>query len=114
LVCDDRLLQDRVAHHCCSPGSRTPTDADSNAFADSNANGHSNGYAYADSNANGDGYCYRNLNTCTNANCDSYTHPNTDAYSAAHPDTKDGSGTKASSNRATAPLGLLPARRAEK
>ena len=60
MVCDDRLLQDRVAHHCCSPGSCTPTDADSQSerYAHSNANGDSNGYAYADSYANCDSHSY--------------------------------------------------------
>jgi len=81
LVCDDRLLQDGVAHQCCSRGSRTPTHADSHAYSYSNSYSYGycygNSYAYADSYA----YCYSNSYCYRDRDSDSDIYPNSKAYS---------------------------------
>ena len=85
MVRDDQVLQDRVGHRCCSPGSRTPTHANSHAY--SNANGDSYGHTCADSNANGDRYCYRHRDY--NANSYSYGHSQANADCQTKRNTED-------------------------
>ena len=105
MVCDDRLLQDRVAHHCCSPGSRTTTHADSHAYGYRNRYAYcyrnSYAYCYSSSYAYADSYAYDDSN--------SYCYRDRDTYGAPQPDTKDWSVTEASANCPTAPLALHPA-----
>jgi len=96
LVCDDRLLQDRVAHRCCSRGSRTPTHADSYAATF--------GYSY------GDCYCYcncyRDCYSHCNCNCDgySYIYPDTDSDSERYSNRKTQPGITTSPHAAASPV----------
>ena len=74
MVRDDRLLQDRVARHCCSPGSRQLPDADSNAYRKLHA------YCYRDCNCNAyrDRCCYRYRDFDAYSNFNPEAQPNTE------------------------------------
>jgi hypothetical protein len=85
LVCDDRLLQDRVAHHCCSRGSRTPSHADSYAYANGNCHGNSDSYCYSDSYGNPYGNGYTDSNSEGHSNRKTQPGIKTSPHSAASP-----------------------------
>ena len=93
--------------------------SDSHVYPDSDCNGHSNCHVYPDCNGNGNSHshchvypdtnAYRKCSTFSNTNgycyrdCDSYSYCNPDTYTAAYSVTKGYSPAKASAHSAAAP-----------
>jgi hypothetical protein len=101
--CDNRLLQDRLAHDGWDPGTCINCHPNSNSYANGDRYSYSDCYrdVYSNSYCNSYSHSYSHCHT----HCDSYCYSDAYFHTKTNPDAKRYGFAKATSNSAAAPVG---------